>query len=269
VNPLSPKRQVTNLSLKSYADSLFQFTQDKLTHTAPQLMVEPLQLSPEKSPQTSQQSQEPASVVETPPHRPLLASKFSEWSIATGAQSSSQADSLAHTPIELDQALLSPDSFFGTDVTPKRKEFDFNRLSGFSFASSETYEPQSIFAPSTPPSAVPDFGDSEEISYFTNYDMYLDPPQREDWPLPPGHTPPDSVAIEISPLETKSPETPPPPAPPTCHERTNTVVRRPVYSAPLMHSNAPPFAAYPSPSTPFEIADVAIRVPHWLIGAIG
>jgi len=123
------------------------------------------------------------------------------------------------------------------------------------------------------------YKEEEEISYFTNYDMYLDPPDHEpdDWPLPPTHLPlehHEDVPIELSPYDnTKSPATPsltdsaPAIKPVACVERSNTSIRRPVYSAPLLHNDAPPCGQlYPNP---VEIAKVGISVPHWLIGAIG
>jgi hypothetical protein len=267
VSPLSPKRQVASHSLKSYADGLFQFTQTRLTSTIPQLTVQSPPASPNRANyHESSASREPASVIfPCPPSmRPLLQSKFSDWSITTGAASQSQ--SLAQTPIDLsDPALMSPDSFFGVEETPRRAEFDFNRRSGMSFASSETYEPPSTLPPPTPPSRTPGDDFKEEISYFTNFDKYLSRDSTmQNWPLVDNVSPPSNVVIDLSLLEViKSPITPPP----TLRQRANTAMKHSVRSAPLMPANVPPCA--PSPATPLQIAEVAIRVPHWLIGAIG
>lgn len=259
VSPLSPnKRQVTSRSLKSYADGLFNFTHNVLASTIPTLQVD--------TPQNSMKSPvlpELDCPVKTS-FRPLLESKFSDWSIATGANQESRRDSLAMTPIDLNPTLLSPDSFFGVDETPRRAEFDFNvnRFSGVSFASSETYEPLSSVPPLTPQSRSPLLAEGDkEISYFTNFDQFLD---SDNWPLR-NEIPPEKVLIDLSPLDLDHPQVlTPPPFP---RKRAATVLRMPARSAPLLRSNAPP--PWSQSSTPYEIADLAIMVQNPVIRAIG
>jgi len=256
VSPLSPKRQVTSKSLKSYADGLFNFTHNVLTSTIPVLQVA-VPHSPIKSPEST----ELASPINMS-FRPLLESKFSDWSVNTGAQQS-RRDSLAVTPIDLNPTLLSPDSFFSVEVTPKRSDFNLNmnRCSGFSFASSETYEPPSSLPPLTPQSRSPLLPEDQEISYFTNFDQYLD---YNNWPLR-TQTPPEKVAIDLSPLELDVAQT----AMPVLNQRKRaaTSMRIPARSAPLLRSNAPP--AWSRPSTPYQLADLALMVPNPVIRAIG
>jgi len=268
MSPLSPmKRQVPSHSLKSYADDLFKFTHNILATAIPQVQVD----TPEPSPDTVKLPELDSLDFPLPPRvRPQLESKFSEWSIATGNNLESRRGSLAHTPIELDHALMSPDSFFGDEATPKRKDFDFSRCSGMSYASSETYEPPSTLPPPTPPSRAPK-GSDEEISYFTNFDRFLEQDAtQQDWPL--RNAFPQDTVIDISPIETlHRPETP---ATSNRLQRADTVIRNslrsvPARSAPLMSTHATPYSMYSSPSTPLHLAEVAIRVPHWLIGAIG
>jgi len=266
MSPLSPtKRQVPSHSLKTYADDLFNFTHNILATAIPQLHVDTPQHSPDIV-----KPQEPASMVfPVPPHfRPTLESRFSDWSITTGYNAESRRGSLTLTPIELNPALMSPDSFFGDEATPKRKDFDFDRFSSVSFASSETYEPPSTLPPPTPPSRALK-GSDEEISYFTNFDRFLEQDSTQQaWPLRDSF-PFDDVVIDITPIEMLcSPETS---APSTCRPRADTVIRSsvPVRSAPLLTTDATPWSLYSSPSTPIHLAEVAIRVPNWLIGAIG
>jgi hypothetical protein len=256
VSPLSPiKRQVTSKSLKSYADGLFSFTHNVLASTIPTIQGDTHQSSTIPS-----ELQELASPVKYP-FRPRLESKFSDWSIATGANQESRRDSMAVTPIDLNSALLSPDSFFGVEETPRRAEFDFNvnRFSGISFASSETYEPPSSVPPLTPPSRSPLLAEDKEISYFTNFDQYLN---TDNWPLR-NETPQENVMIDLSPLELE----PTPAPPPTQRKRSATTLRMPARSAPLLRPNAPP--PWSQPSTPYQVADIAIMVPNQVIKAIG
>jgi hypothetical protein len=171
--------------------------------------------------------------------------------------------------IDLDSELMFPDPFFNsTNEGFKETEFNFNRISGVSFASSETYQPPSTLSPPTPVlDRTPGSDDKEEISYFTNFDVYVaqETPQR-DWPLP-GEDHVDNVIIDLSPLEL--PETQQVPPPRVLRDRANTVIRRPVRSAPALQSTAPPHMSCSRTSTPLQIAEVGVRIPHWLIGAIG
>jgi len=259
VSPLSPtKRQVTSQSLKSYADGLFNFTHNVLTSTIPTLQVES-----SSDPTTKPPALEELASSVKPSFRPLLESKFSDWSVTTGAQQGSRRDSLALTPIDLNPTLLSPDSFFGVDETPRRTEFDFNmnRFSGMSFASSETYEPPSSIPPLTPQYCSPLRPEDKEISYFTNFDQYLD---ADNWPLR-NETPIEKVVIDLSPLELDRQQ--PPIPPPNERKRAATVLRMPARSAPLLRPNAPP--PWSQPSTPYEVANLAIMVPNMVIKAIG
>jgi hypothetical protein len=139
--------------------------------------------------------------------RPLLRSRFSDWSNATESVPQSRRDSVVieedgdHEQQEFDQhsnitaALMSPNSFFSVmDHTPKHHQtaFSFNNFDGdysncvsrfstggMSCASSETFDPPSgdVPMPHTPPEQTFtgfSSGPKEEISYFTNFDMYLD-----------------------------------------------------------------------------------------------
>jgi len=265
MSPLSPnKRQVSSHSLKSYADGLFKFTHNILATSVPELQID----SPEVSPHTPRtpEPQEQAPVYFSQHLRPPLESKFSDWSIATGENIESRRNSLAYSPVELDLAMMSPDSFFGDDSTPRRRDFEVKRFSGMSFASSETYEPRSTLPQSTPPSRTSVVKD-EEISYFTNYDRFLEQDSsHQNWPLP-NAFPPENVVIDLSPMEMiVSPQTP---APSSRVQRADMAIRHMIRSAPLLTANASPCTLYSSPSTPLHQAEVAVRVPNWLIGAIG
>jgi hypothetical protein len=267
VTPLSsPRRQVASRSLKSYADGLFEFTQHRLTSTIPQLRIDPPQVSPDGIFEESSEPRVLASVVSPQPPRPFLQSRFSDWSVTTGANAESRRTSLAYTPIDLDSDMMSPNSFF-SDSKDTVNQMEFNRLSGVSFASSETYEPPSTLPPPTPLGQTPALDGKEEISYFSNFDVYLhqESPQR-DWPLVEDGLA-ENVIIDLSPMELdESPQLPPPRRQ---RERANTVIRGPVRSDPPMQVSVSPYTAYTTPETPLQLAEVAVRVPNWLIGAIG
>jgi hypothetical protein len=263
VCPLSPtKRQVTTRSLKSYADGLFQFTQTRLVSHIPQV----------QSPSLGSEQGEPDSPPSSSMHlsRPSLESRFSDWSVSVDSRRSSVASQ--NTPsAEMDPALLSPDSFFSAlENTPKKRNFNINyinnaRFSDYSgYASSETYDPPSGLPLPTPPSRCLK-PEAEEFSYFSNFDKYVDQDTISQAGLAVGE-PPESLAINLSPIESvKTPFTPSPPQP--FRRRADTAIRTPLLSR--SYSSTPGSQMMRgSPSATLQVAQVAVQVPHWLIGAI-
>jgi hypothetical protein len=255
VSPLSPKRQVVSPSLKSYADSLLQFTHNRLISTIPVVQVtSPDQLPPHVS--------EPVSLRPLRSSRPAFESKFSDWSTTNQSSTQSSPDEDPAVP-----GLMSPDSFFGVQQPPANYYEYAN--SGLSFPSSETFEQSDMILPPTPPQ------DDQEISYFTNFDRFLD---SETWPVRQAsnanESPLDSVIIDLSPID-RGPATPSEQVlksitGPTRHRRRSTaatIIRHISASAPLLSAGMPPCSV--SPMTPVHVAELAIRVPGCWIGAIG
>jgi hypothetical protein len=124
--PLSPRRQVPNQTLKAYADGLFLFTQSRLQTAAPEnLKSLGLTLDMDydgSAPPTPELEEE--DVRELSPRRPELRSQFSDWSGTTTDNEDdydgylSSAPPSPHTP-DMEIGLLSPDSFFNAEVTPR------------------------------------------------------------------------------------------------------------------------------------------------------
>jgi hypothetical protein len=275
LSPASPKRKVPTLSLKNYADGLFTFTHSRLssklpTNAAPVTTPSPQQQTPPTPPPEEQDSS-----YGTFKMRPLLKSRFSDWSAAADSVPQSRRDSVADTPDDLGVPLLSPDSFFDGEYTPTR---NFSRFSGVSCASSETYDPTSTGPLLTPPHQ--DFGlasgPKEEINYFTNFQHFLD--RQSSYELENSAadsdstaSAPDEVAIELSPFDLHQFPSPP------MRPRADTVVRKTHHgirsqsfiiearSNPLLNICSPNSA----PASPYHTAELAVRVPHGLIGAIG
>jgi hypothetical protein len=259
VSPVSPtKRLVQTRSLKNYADGLFQFTQTRLVSHIPQI----------GSPTFENNFDELDSSTSTSTHtaRPSLDSHFSDWSIST-RDVESRRSSLAGQdtpPVEIDPALLSPDAFFSTfEDTPRRKNFNIRLSNNSGYASSETYDPPSGLPPPTPPSRYSK-SQAEDFSYFTNFDKYIDQDaivEADSINL----EPPESLAIKLSPIEVlNSPYTPPAPA---FRRRADTAIRAPLLSSSCSGTPGSQFGHH-SPSSALQIAQVAVQVPHWLIGAI-
>lgn len=131
--PFSPRRQVANPTLKAYADSLFSFTQNRLHTAAPQKLKVlglsheiNLMESPPPTPEleNDDDGEDDDEEIYEPTHqRPMLQSHFSDWSGATDSDAddaflSSRPSSQPRTPEE-ETGMLSPDSFFNVDVTPR------------------------------------------------------------------------------------------------------------------------------------------------------
>lgn len=258
VSPISPnRRQVTNPSLKSYADQLFQFTQNRLVTAMPQ---GPPAQEKRESVQTVKELI-PPSLARTHSQRPSLESHFSDWSIATG---NSRRDSLALSPLpalDMDTSLLSPDSFFGGGYDEVHMQNELSKGATSGYASSETYDPPQGMPPLTPPSnALHPSSHKDEFSYFANYDQYLTPDDAAEEPVP--AEPPVSLAINLSPMEnTVSPS---PLLHPSCRRRAETMVRAPLLSNSLSGTPDTPLFARSSPATPYQVnhADVAVRIPN-------
>jgi hypothetical protein len=253
VSPMSPtKRLVTTRSLKSYADGLFQFTQHALVSTIP------LVASPPQSPKVFEDELDSFPAAPSFTQRPVFESKFSDWSISTGADSRRSSVTDCTPPrVPLEMSLMSPDSFFaGFDATPRHYNFDpESEASGY--ASSETFD-SPIHLTLTPPSRIakPE-ASKDDISYFTNYDHYLSPESRTAM----GNSePPDSLQINLSPIEADSPLTPPP-----VRRRADTMIRAPLIARSSCSGTPRTTFARSTPTTPFQLSD---SVPNWLVGAI-
>lgn len=258
ISPVSPiKRQVTTRSLKTYADGLFQFTQHALVSTIP------LVASPPQTPKIfGDELDSPDTIASFPSHlqRPVLESKFSDWSISTGVDSRRSSVTISSPPnMDMGLSLMSPDSFFaGFDATPRRNSF--NRQSEASgYASSETFDSPIHLPQLTPPSRIATSRTStDDISYFTNYDHFLGGDLKES-SEDAGR--PDNLEIILSPIETAdSPLTPPP-----VRRRANTVVRAPLIARSSCSGTPRTTFTHSSPTTPFQLSDSA---PNWLVGAI-
>jgi len=268
--PVSPRRQVPSRTLKNYADSLFMFTQDRLNSAVPQLQgstSEPVPLIHIEEPRTV------SPIVEG--GRPTLQSHFSEWSVQsrepdTGTLPVSWRTSAP--PSDFDFGLMSPDSFFG-EIAQTTPQFGCSESrsdgSGSTYASSGTYEPLSSFPASTPASQVSTKQTTnEEFSYFANYNQYF-ANGRSSTVTQILEERPESLVIKLSPIEIQSPYTPPHVS--FLRQRANTAIRDPVRVT-TGGTPEPNSRSNTSPTTPLEqmqVADVAVRVPQWLIGAIG
>jgi hypothetical protein len=266
--PLSPRRQVPSRTLKNYADGLFMFTQNRLNSAVPQLQEARSESVPSIQVEEAQTLSE---IIEE--GRPTLQSHFSEWSVQsrdsdTGTLPASWRTSAP--PSDFDFGLMSPDSFFG-EVAQTTPQFGCSEGrsggSGSTYASSGTYEPPSSFPSSTPVSQVSTKQTmDEEFSYFANYRQYFGN-DRSSTVTQILDERPESLLIKLSPMEIQSPCTPT--RVPFARQRADTAIRDPVKVSTGATSEP---RSNTSPSTPFErmqVADVAVRVPQWLIGAIG
>lgn len=260
------KRQVTNPSLKNYADGLFEFTQTRLVPMIPNI------LSPPPSSTADVFGNVDASVHdERSPQRPTFESKFSDWSITTCSTRDSVLPEATMTrqAIATDLSLMSPDSFFGAhDDTPRRQDFSLKSYQS-GYPSSEAYgshsgEHQPLSSPPCVNEAI--VSPAEEFSYFTNYDQYLDVDSTSKAHCLSATEALEDLAFEISPIETSRYATSPLPQ----LQRSNTSFLQPPGLSRSCSSGTPlhTFAAS-TPVTPFQQAQVAIQIPHWLIGAIG
>lgn len=129
--PFSPRRQVANETLKAYADGLFSFTQNRLKTAAPQ-NLRALGLAqdideeetPPPTPELEQEQNGNDDVAEMRRRPSLLRSKFSDWSSTTAdtdtddGYPSSPPSPEPRTP-DGETDLISPDSFFSVESTPR------------------------------------------------------------------------------------------------------------------------------------------------------
>jgi len=276
--PSSPKRQVPH-SLKNYADGLFHFTQARLGSTIPQIQSTLGALSPTQVPDLSFDD-EPVSEQLNRFPRPGLQSHFSDWSIATGAESSrdhSRRSSVV-TPPEVDYPLMSPDSFFGGGQSmPKLAHAETGIVE--TCASSPTYNPFAAALLTKTPDRPLHAHEEEDISYFSNFQYFnrdsneipTDIPQQQ----------PERLVIDLSPLEVPH-RAPAAPAPQRRRAETvvraDTAVRAPSIArtcsidvcAPSSRSRSVS-RGRSSPATPLERAMLtaeAVRIPRWLVGSI-
>jgi hypothetical protein len=272
--PVSPRRQVASRSLKDYADGLFQFTQNRLTSTVPNVPVQALLQSIEitEEPVSSQLDKFP---------RPGLQSRFSDWStVGMNSQAptrdQSRRSSLA-TPPEVDIGLMSPNSFFGAgQATPKLGHSGAS--SARTFASSPTYDPPTKMPEATPPSRpVPvQVSNSEEFSYFANFDSFYNRESAtgidNEESTQSSEEQPEAMIIDLSPFEQTASASPMIPF--QRRQRADTSILDPTYRRTCgSNKNTPGSGRNGStPSTPFErgiqYAEVAVKIPHWLVGAI-
>lgn len=254
--PISPnKRQVENVSLKNYADGLFQFTQTRLVTTIPTLRI----ASPPATPRcVSKRSDLTMSRTSSHTQRPSIESKFSDWSIMTGDDAS-----VAPTPAaEEDFALMTPDSFFGDWEGGSRHRKTLSRPLApprfASAASSDTYDPPSDLPPATPPSRCePQLPQQEEFSYFTNYQHYINASEADNGEHSTSE-PPENLAINLSPLEHTASQSP-----------WDYNQRNSLYSPLLMGSCSgtpgPVISSYSVHSSPFAIAEGGVHVPRLVV----
>jgi hypothetical protein len=103
----------------------------------------------------------------------------------------------------------------------------------------------------------------EEFSYFTNYDQYLNVDSRAD--IKGATEALENMAIDLSPIESGQYALTPPPTT-QCAE---TEVVAPVLSRSYSSGTPGYTLSTSSPVTPYQLADIAVRIPNWLIGAIG
>ena len=266
--PISPRRRVAR-PLKGYADGLFSFTQSLLNSTIPQVQTSsppPVPFIYAEEPTTSSE--------DAGGRRPMLQSHFSAWSESTqetgaGMLPNSWRTSFDPNSSDFDFGLMSPDSFFGEAQTTPRfgNSIGHNaRRESSGYASSGTYEPPTSFPASTPQSRGTKFSTKDDFSYFSDFSQFCDRNGR-----------PDSLVIDLSPIEAiRTPRTPPP----ALGQRADTAIRDPVPREPVIVSSCTASGTpgsgsmISSPHSPLEhlevqTADVAVRVPNWLIGAIG
>ncbi|KAF2428740.1 hypothetical protein EJ08DRAFT_662336 [Tothia fuscella] len=170
--PHSPQRQVANLTLKSYADGLFSFTQSRLQTAAPQNMTA-LSLSkdlhqeetPPPTPELEGEEDE-EEVTEMSPRPFLLRSQFSDWSSTTMDSDTevgyvSRPSSEPQTPDE-EYGLISPDSFFASEITPRVAQR--NQWAALSSARPSSHIEMS------PLDHVTTTSSTEAFSYFEGFD---------------------------------------------------------------------------------------------------
>jgi hypothetical protein len=177
--PISPRRQVQNQTLKAYADGLFLFTRSRLQTTAPQnLKSLGLTLdfgSEESPPPTPELEEEDEEVREMNSIRPQLRSQFSDWSATTTDSEDdydgylSSAPASPHTP-DMNTDLLSPDSFFNSEITPRvAQRTQWTTLSS-ARPSSEAEAALESFRSSTNTASTSANSTSDAFSYFTGFD---------------------------------------------------------------------------------------------------
>jgi hypothetical protein len=250
---ISPRRLVTSPLLKTYADGLYEYTRTRLTAAVPQFRVGCAR-SCEYLDHNQMSSAKPAP-------RPGLESRFSDWSIITGDSTLSRQESRAVTPDPIDSEMMSPGSYFDfLEKTPKKSEVD--RSSEITYASSETYDPPSILPPPTPPSHA-GLGE-DEPSYFSNFDEYL---RGDESQL---HSQlscqPETSTINLTPMELlQTIRTSPSSARPSSKTAIRDLSETDIAS---VGAKGVACEGSSSLSSHFQTANLAIRVPNLLIGAI-
>jgi hypothetical protein len=254
---MPPRRQVQSPTLKAYADGLFHFTQSRLQTAAPNNLRSlglTLDTSMDESPPPTPELEE-EEVTEMRTRRPPLMSKFSDWSATTTDAEDdddddddgylSSAPASPYTP-EMDSGLLSPDSFFNADVTPRvAQQTQWTSLSSGRPSSSIEAAPRSQRS-SNPFVSTSSNSTSDSFSYFAGFDSVTDAVET-------GFSHNDSpIELLQSPYHTPSRTVPP---------------------CPSNHDTRSDPTSSVSNSTPFYCAEddemfSLSRAPSWLVRAI-
>jgi hypothetical protein len=182
---MPPRRQVQSPTLKAYADGLFHFTQSRLQTAAPSdlrsLGLNLDTLMDESPPPTPELEEEEEEVTEMRTRRPPLSSKFSDWS-ATTTDTEDDDDSdgyLSSAPAspctpDMDIGLLSPDSFFNADITPRvAQQTQWTSFSSARPSSGIESAPRSQRS-SNPFLTTSSNSTSDSFSYFAGFDSVTD-----------------------------------------------------------------------------------------------
>jgi hypothetical protein len=259
-SPISPRRQVPNQTLKAYADGLFLFTRSRLQTAAPQNLKSlglSVDSSSEESPPPTPELEEDE-VREMSPVRPPLRSQFSDWSATTTDSEDdydgylSSAPASPHTP-DMNTSLLSPDSFFGVDITPRvAQRTQWTSLSSARPSSGiEAAAPQSLRS-STTFGTTSANSTSDTFSYFTGFDSVT---AAVETTSSQNHTP---LELLQSPYYTPSRTQPPLPNSHASHSEPTSSV-----------SDFTPFYRVEGLTPGMdEMIDLS-RPPSWLVRAIG
>lgn len=177
-SPTSPRPPATSPMLKTYADGIYEYTRSRLTTAvAPRFQVDS---ATSDDPLDHGQTSLAKSV-----SRPKLKSHFSDWSISTSGPSLSRQGSRTVISGPLNGGVDSPDPLFDFDfLTTEQNRNSVDASGVVTYASSEALVSSSTLP--LPTTSHPRPRD-DEVSYFSNFDLYLHDDERSKQPQRPGY----------------------------------------------------------------------------------
>ncbi|TID24111.1 hypothetical protein E2P81_ATG02417 [Venturia nashicola] len=181
-DPISPRRQVAGPNLKAYADGLLLFTQSRLNNVAPQVVYSSGHRSDSSVPPTPDLIHEyEQDVMELSFERPALRSHFSNWSSTTdetveddddaASRRMSFASSIEPRTPDEEFDMISPDSFFNEEATPRvRQTAEWTSVSPARPSSQIVTTANLRHSYLSSSSSIMNDPSSESFSYFTGFD---------------------------------------------------------------------------------------------------